>query len=84
MALCVCSTPLRPSGDEPERLAPWVCLTCGGYACEYAPQGRKKCPPSICDCFIDQYPDSPRDLHPEAFIVGLPRDDERTDDGAQR
>lgn len=69
--LCTCPTPDRPTGREPEPLPPWECLTCGGYACEYADSGQKKCPASICDCFIDQYPDSPRDVHPEAFIVSV-------------
>ncbi len=34
------------------------------------PLGGPRCPESICDCFIDQYPDDPLGLHPEAFIVG--------------
>lgn len=64
---CRCETPNRPTGKEPERLKPWECLTCGGFACEYADQGQTRC--SMCDCFIEQYPESPRDLHPEAFVV---------------
>lgn len=32
--------------------------------------GSPRCPASICDCFIDLYPDDPTGLHPEAFIVG--------------
>lgn len=67
--LCICPEPTRPTGREVEQLAPWECLTCGGYACEYADRGQQKCSPSICDCFIAQSPDSPRDLHPEAFLV---------------
>lgn len=67
---CRCPMPNRPTGREPEQLPPWKCLTCGGYACEYADRGETRCSPAICDCFIATYPDSPRDLHPEAFIVG--------------
>lgn len=66
---CRCPKPKRPTGREPEQLPPWKCLTCGGYACEYAPPDETRCPPSICDCFIATYPDSPRALHPEAFAV---------------
>lgn len=69
---CRCEKPTRPTGREPERLPPWKCLTCGGYACEYADPGRTRCPESICDCFIATYPESPRDLHPEAFVVVVP------------
>jgi hypothetical protein len=47
------------------------CSTCARFACEYADRGQTRCSPSICDCFIDTYPNSPRDLHPEAFIVGV-------------
>lgn len=33
--------------------------------------GSPRCSPSICDCFIDIYPDDdPGGIHPEAFIVG--------------
>lgn len=32
--------------------------------------GQRRCPPSICDCFIDIYPDDPGGIHPEAFVVG--------------
>lgn len=59
---CRCETP-KPDGRG-------NCSTCGRFACEYADRGRTRCAPSICDCFIDMYPDSPRALHPEAFIVG--------------
>lgn len=45
------------------------CARCQQFACEYADRGKTRCSPSICDCFIDTYPDSPRDLHPEAFVV---------------
>jgi hypothetical protein len=34
-----------------------------------------QCPASICDCFIDQYPDDPAQaaaLHPEFFTVEEP------------
>lgn len=66
---CRCETPNRPLDfDSP----PWKCLTCGGYACEYADPGKTRCDSEICDCFIATYPDSPRDLHPEAFIVTWP------------
>ena len=30
----------------------------------------KRCMASICDCFRETHPDSPYDLHPEAFVVG--------------
>jgi hypothetical protein len=58
---CRCPTP-KPNGRG-------ECSACGRFACEYADRGRTRCSPSICDCFIDTYPDSPRALHPEAFIV---------------
>lgn len=74
MADCVCPTPKRPTGLEPEQLPPWECLTCGGYACEYANPGRTRCPAWRCDCFIATYPDTPRDLHPEAFVVNAPKE----------
>jgi hypothetical protein len=70
MSDCRCTKPNRPTGREAEQLPPWECLTCGGYACEYAERGRTRCSPAICDCFIEQFPDTPRSLHPEAFIVG--------------
>ena len=38
--------------------------------CPYADKGQVRCPPSICDCFWDLYPDDPFGLHPEAFLVG--------------
>jgi len=75
MSDCRCATPQRPTGDEPEQLAPWLCLTCGGYACEYAAPGQTRCSPAICDCFIRTHPDSPRDLHLEAFTVVVPDDE---------
>jgi hypothetical protein len=28
-----------------------------------------RCDEGICDCFIDEYPDSPDALHPEAYVV---------------
>jgi hypothetical protein len=40
------------------------------FQCPYAPPGRTRCWESICDCFIDLYPDDPFGLHPEAFVVG--------------
>lgn len=46
---------------------------CEGFHCPYAPKGRKRCPESICDCFIETHPDSPFDLHPEDFIVTWPK-----------
>lgn len=36
------------------------------------PLGGPRCPESICDCFIEQYPDDPMGLHPEAFVVMTP------------
>jgi hypothetical protein len=59
---CRCKTP-KPDGRG-------NCSTCGRFACEYANRGQTRCSPSICDCFIDMFPDSPRALHPEVFIVG--------------
>lgn len=52
------------------------CSVCKRFACEYARAGQTRCSPAICDCFIDTYPDSPRDLHPEAFIIGSPKENE--------
>lgn len=34
--------------------------------------GAPRCPRDICDCFIDQYPDDPTGLHPEAFTFVIP------------
>lgn len=48
------------------------------FQCPYAPMGESRCPASICDCFIDQFPEDPFGLHPEAFIVL-----DTTVDGAQ-
>lgn len=39
------------------------------FQCPYADKGRRRCAPSDCDCFIDEYPESPFALHPEAFLV---------------
>ena len=39
------------------------------FKCPYADPGQSRCSPSICDCFIEQYPDDPFGLHPEAFLV---------------
>lgn len=39
------------------------------FRCPYASPGRDRCPPAICDCFVDLYPDDPFGLHPEAFMV---------------
>lgn len=36
------------------------------------PLGGPRCPRSICDCFIEEYPDDPLGLHPEAFMVATP------------
>lgn len=33
------------------------------------------CQASICDCFRELYPDDPYGLHPEAFIVGPPQEE---------
>lgn len=62
---CTCPKPDYGEGSG-------FCERCGGFACPYAPRGRTRCLPPICDCFIDSYPDSPFALHPEAFIVGVP------------
>lgn len=61
---CRCSSP-KPTGRG-------TCGECGRFACEYADQGRTRCSPTICDCFIEAHPDSPRDLHPEDFAVRTP------------
>lgn len=39
------------------------------FQCPYADAGQSRCSPAICDCFIEQYPDDPFGLHPEAFMV---------------
>jgi hypothetical protein len=39
------------------------------FQCPYAEPGQARCHPAICDCFIEQYPDDPFGLHPEAFLV---------------
>ena len=62
MADCTC---VKPKHDGLGN-----CQSCSGFACEYADRGRTRCPQWRCDCFIEQFPDSPRELHPEAFIVG--------------
>jgi hypothetical protein len=54
---------------KPQHDGRGYCERCKGFACEYADQGQTRCPAWRCDCFIEQYPDSPRALHPEAFIV---------------
>lgn len=36
------------------------------------PMGGRRCPESICDCFIEHFPDAPLGMHPEMFIVGKP------------
>lgn len=64
MALCRCPMP-----DPSEAGA---CRNCGEFACPYAGRGQAKCSSAICDCFVDTYPDSPFDLHPEAFVVTWP------------
>lgn len=43
-----------------------------GFQCEYAPEGHRRCHPAICDCFVDTFPDSPFELHPEVFVVNRP------------
>lgn len=45
-------------------------------ACPYASQGGR-CSPAICDCFISNHPDSPFGLHPEDFVVGGGREENR-------
>lgn len=72
MSDCRCEKPNRPSGGE--QLPPWECLSCGGFACDYAEPGETRCPSWRCDCFIETHPDSPMGLHPEAFIVGRVED----------
>jgi hypothetical protein len=47
------------------------------FQCPYADKGKKRCPEWRCDCFIDLYPDDPFGLHPEAFVVGRPKENER-------
>ena len=44
------------------------------YCPAYGP-GSKVCPRSICDCFIDEFPDDMEQagaLHPEFFVVQPP------------
>lgn len=62
MADCTCTNP-KPDGRG-------YCERCKGFACEYASKGSARCPAWLCDCFIEAYPDSPRGLHPGAFVVG--------------
>jgi hypothetical protein len=54
------------SGRDPDAPIP------PDFRCPYAPPGERACPAAICDCFVAEYPDSPFDLHPEAFTVSLP------------
>ena len=61
---CACETP-EPNGRG-------QCAKCGKFACEYADKGKTRCDPAICDCFINEFPDSPRALHPEVFVVRWP------------
>lgn len=61
MSDCTCETPAPTLMGE--------CAICGGFACMYAGMGRRRCPSWRCDCFIETHPDSPFDLHPEAFTV---------------
>lgn len=42
------------------------------FRCPYADPGKSRCSPSDCDCFIEQYPEDPFGLHPEAFMVMVP------------
>ncbi|QLQ11153.1 MAG: hypothetical protein HZY75_13220 [Nocardioidaceae bacterium] len=37
------------------------------FRCGYAARPGEKC--IMCDCFVDQYPDDPFGLHPEAFVA---------------
>lgn len=37
---------------------------------DQCPLGGPRCHEAVCDCWIDQYPDSPLALHPEAYVVG--------------
>ena len=57
--ICQCAKPEPTEGS-------W-CRKCLGFACVYADRGQAKCPRWRCDCFIDEYPDDPVGLHPEAF-----------------
>lgn len=45
------------------------------FQCPYAPRGQRRCPEAICDCFVDLYPETPFELHPEAFTVGVPEEE---------
>ena len=40
--------------------------------CPFSGLAVKSCVASVCDCFIEQYPDDPYGLHPEAFVVNPP------------
>lgn len=55
----------EPNTGEPQ-------CECDEFHCPYAPTWAKRCPPSICDCFIETHPDSPFALHPEDFVVKDP------------
>jgi hypothetical protein len=63
---CKCPTPQHTGMGK--------CGRCGKFACEYAGRGRTRSSSAICDCFIEQYPDDPFGLHPEAFTVNIPKD----------
>lgn len=32
-----------------------------------------RCHPAICDCFIDTHPEDPSGIHPEDFVVSMPK-----------
>ena len=64
MSDCTCTKP-QPDGAGD-------CGTCGGFACHYANAGQARCPRWRCDCFVEEFPDSPFDLHPELFTVRTP------------
>lgn len=61
---------------KPDHDGRGYCKRCHRFACEYADKGNTRCPEWRCDCFIETYPDSPRDLHPEAFTVVWPTQEE--------
>lgn len=58
----------RKAGRDPDAQIP------EGFQCSYADPGERACPAWRCDCFVDQYPDDPFGLHPEAFVVGSPEE----------
>lgn len=68
--------PVAESGDESDQQrVEWEAHVAKAHAagqCPFSGLTTKACIASICDCFIEQYPDDPYGLHPEAFVVNPP------------